>query len=501
MKKLCVLKFETISGNKYIYDAMTGSVVAYDEILYDCIKLYEKNSLSYVKKQLLKKYDNTLKINAAIVFVKKYVKKFNAFYKTEHQVEIECKYKYNFDEEVIDAYLYKIGQMEQLVLNVTEDCNMRCKYCYLSETYKNTRNRTEKKMDLDVAISALDYFFSKMKKIKKINPGKICVITFYGGEPLLNFKLIKDCIEYIKKKCPLRYILNITTNGILLSGNIARYLVENNVYISVSLDGNKENNDRNRLDCNGHGTFEIVYNNLKKFHLEYPFYEKINVMSVFDYNTNLSENNKFFNENYLPRVAFINQVLSHNTDYYKQFDDEIIKKFFEEYRYFLEKYIQNKSQNIYPSQYTDILFELGVAVVLSRLRANDVKNSILPYTGTCVPGTKISVRTDGKFDICEKVDYNYSIGECKTGLNNKKIIDIIKDYNRKITSECGFCPLYKACTMCFSTAQGENSFEKKDCKSLIDNFIFQLSLVYSLYENNADAFMYFDKRIEWLLMS
>lgn len=140
--------------------------------------------------------------------------------------------------------------MYQLILNVTEDCNLRCKYCYLSEEYDFTRNRTSKMMSSEIAIKSLDYFFDKLKKIKEFNPGKTCTITFYGGEPLMNFEVVKQSIEYAKKHCPVSVVFNMTTNGVLLKDSTLDYLVKNEVNITVSFDGTRENSNKRVFEKN-----------------------------------------------------------------------------------------------------------------------------------------------------------------------------------------------------------------------------------------------------------
>jgi len=178
-------------------------------------------------------------VKRGLSFVEKYSRLFTGFYKTSEQVKREQQFIDRFDEQEVEICLFKLGYFGQIVLNLTENCNLRCKYCFFSESYDNTRNRTDKIMSEKTAIDALDYYFKEFKKVLMYNPGKKCVVTFYGGEPLLNFEIIKKCVEYTKENCPSEYIFSITSNGLLLQNEIAEYLVSNDFYISVSLDGNK----------------------------------------------------------------------------------------------------------------------------------------------------------------------------------------------------------------------------------------------------------------------
>ena len=175
------MSFNTYSGNTYIYDARTGCIFASDEILMDAIELFQDNSIDETRQKLLAKYENKDKIEGALSFISKITQKWNAFYKSDNDIRKEKRFIYNFNEEAIKICLYKLAQMSQLILSVTEDCNLKCKYCIFSETYSNTRNKTANVMSKDTAFSALDYFFDKMKDISYVHPGKICSITFYGG--------------------------------------------------------------------------------------------------------------------------------------------------------------------------------------------------------------------------------------------------------------------------------------------------------------------------------
>ena len=498
-RMICVIPFQTGNNNSYIYDANTGCVFASDEVINECIELHRLLPIDEVRKKLTEKYGDNEKVNSAVCFVEKMVTVKGAFYKDAVRIHEESKYINEFNAEDVKACLYQYCMMEQMVLNVTEDCNLRCKYCFFSEPYHNTRNRTKKMMTEEVAFRSLDFFFDRMREMNKVHPGKICAITFYGGEPLVNFELIKKCVAYIKENCPIRYMLNITTNGLLFKDEIADFLYENNFFISVSLDGNKENHDRNRVTENGSGSFDIIYKNLKAFQNKYPHYENIKIVSVYDYATTLMENNEFFNKENLPQITFVNQVLGKDTNYYERFDEEMVKKFFGEYGEVLKTYIQNKKDGKLPKEYADIMTELGTVLVLIKLGADDMKNPILPYTSTCVPGTKISVATDGKFYICEKVDCSSSIGSYKDGLDYDAIVEVIKSYNQSVTKGCSMCPLYRVCSACFSTTSTENGFTKPNCAGLLEFFKSQLTLVYTILENNPKAYEYFTGRIEWML--
>ena len=286
----------------------------------------------------------------------------------------------------------------------------------------------------------------------------------------------------------------------MLNGEIADYLIKNEFYISISLDGDKINHDRNRVFEGGIGSFERVYENLLILKKKYPEYDRLSLMSVYDYGTDLMRNQDFFKNNTLiPKLTFINQVLERNTDYYDQFNDEDIQRFVSEYGEIYRLYIENKKENLYEYSYASVMGDLGVAAVFLRQKAKDSRLPMIPYTGTCIPGMKISVRSDGNFEICERVGDDKIIGNIDEGIDYSKIVKIIQRYNEDVTKECACCPLYKACPVCYSFTSSSNGFEKMNCNNIIENFRAQLSISYSILESNPNAYDYFTNKLEWAL--
>lgn len=153
---------------------------------------------------------------------------------------------------------YAKGKIVQhLRLNVTENCNLDCTYCYerVSNIYAKKRI-----MGWEVAKKAIDEFLA----ITKANQQKHISIRFFGGEPLLNWKVVKQSIDYAKSQVDedthLNFIIN--TNGTLLNQEIAKVLAENRVSIALSLDGVGDSHDKTRKYINGKGSFGVIDKNI-----------------------------------------------------------------------------------------------------------------------------------------------------------------------------------------------------------------------------------------------
>ncbi len=113
------------------------------------------------------------------------------------------------------------------------------------------------------------------------------------------------------------------------------------------------------------------------------------------------------------------------------------------------------------------------------------RRSLIKYTGNCIPGSNIFVDIKGDFHMCEKVTRNWKIGDIKSGLDFKKILEIINCYNFTI-SNCDKCVIRNNCPTCFAihSSSGSLNVNDDDCKSNISNYKKCLELTYSVLEKN-----------------
>ncbi len=453
------------------------------------LNLYENNSRAEIAKILSGKY---LKedIKTYYDIINRWVNKFNAFFFTKINEKI-C----SPSEKELIQYI-SINGFQQLTLSITEDCNLRCKYCSYSDAYFYTREHNKKRMSFSTAKKAIDYYFTMFKKVWKRNPYKRPTIGFYGGEPLLNFKLVRESIEYINSKFPEfkeKMLYTITTNGTLLTESVIDYLVSNDVSIVVSLNGDKYEHDRLRIYKDGTGTFSVVIKNLQKLKYKYPNYSKGIIQSCYDWGTDLIRVKKFFDSNRkkLPFHILNSMISSSFTNYYSRYNERDKKNFKEQIRFLHKEYFYREIKGVnYTTDYLDYLLGANYRAILIQQTIARGNLPFLPYTSTCVPGEKICVRYDGTYHICEKINHRFTIGDVEHGLNFEKIKNITTLYNRQIAANCTLCPIKRLCPACFSTF-AENSAFKKDppeyCESTIKFTKDQLSYIYSMLEENPKA--------------
>ena len=160
------------------------------------------------------------------------------------------------DNPVIPA---KSEYVKALCLHICHDCNLRCEYCFAGTgTFKGKREF----MSEEVALKAIDFL------IENSGDRKVLETDFFGGEPLMNFDVVKKTVEYANEraaKLGKKFLFTMTTNGVLLKGEIADWLNANMENVVLSLDGRKEVHDAVRKTVNGKGSFDVIIENFKNF--------------------------------------------------------------------------------------------------------------------------------------------------------------------------------------------------------------------------------------------
>ncbi|OOM11319.1 radical SAM protein [Clostridium saccharobutylicum] len=165
-----------------------------------------------------------------------------------------------------DNLEYHLGRhINQITLQVTQKCNLRCSYCAYSK-FDNLgqRNHSNKEMTIETAKKAVDFL------LEHSYDGEKAVISFYGGEPLLKFNLIKEIVSYAKENFVGKELsFSLTTNATLLNEEIMEYSINNNIDIMISIDGPEEIHDLNRKFADGTGSLAKILDNLQKLKSKY----------------------------------------------------------------------------------------------------------------------------------------------------------------------------------------------------------------------------------------
>jgi uncharacterized protein len=146
--------------------------------------------------------------------------------------------------------------LQTLVMNLTNQCNLSCEYCYeFGEDKVATPEGKPKFMDFDTARASVDFLMASSGGRRAVH------ITFFGGETLMNFPLLKRVVEYANAQAADRgrfVDFSLTTNATLLTPPIIEYLASNRIGVTVSIDGTKESHDKFRVFANGRGSYDVI---------------------------------------------------------------------------------------------------------------------------------------------------------------------------------------------------------------------------------------------------
>lgn len=241
-KKPQVYQFK-MWGHRFAVDVESGNFFEIDKLVSDAISLIVRYSEQEVQEQLTAKYGMKA-ARGAIDNIKKLKQAKLLFYSSGNRKVLETK-----------------REISDLTLNIVNNCNLRCGYCW---NRSGAYSKIEKKrmMNSKIAFQAIDLL------IKESSGKKDLVIDFYGGEPLLNYGLIRDVVGYCRSSAAenrkkFRFLL--ATNGTLLNFNKAKFLIENGVDVAVSLDGSRQIQDKQRPFKNGEGSYDTIMDNLHSF--------------------------------------------------------------------------------------------------------------------------------------------------------------------------------------------------------------------------------------------
>lgn len=362
-------------------------------------------------------------------------------------------------------------QVFQLVLQITQACNLTCIYCPYANSQDNhlSRSHTNKMMNFETAKKAIDFLADHSDASKEL------FISFYGGEPLISFSIIKECVEYADKIFEGRDIrYAVTTNATLLTDDMIRFFYKKRFYITFSLDGPKDIHDKHRLRIDGSPTYEDVMSVLEKTIEIYGDIDKglISINMVINPEDNLDNIIKWL-ENSILKTIEIRSCLIENDYLERKFfsTDEYTEKYNYQYALGLLDYLQ-----IVQGLNISSVIEPEISSITSDYSKLQCDNVLLPDvsapSGPCVSGVrKLFVNTDGLFYPCEKVNElakSMIIGDINTGFNVQRIkehLNIAKLSHEK----CRNCWVQNHCSICQRQAEDGNVLSNK--KNMFCNWV------------------------------
>ena len=345
-------------------------------------------------------------------------------------------------------------KLRKITLQVTQACNLRCKYCiYSDDVNPHQRSHSSRRMTWATAKKGIDFLWEHSVDSPEVNVG------FYGGEPLLEFALIKRIVAYAKKTFDGKKIsFSLTTNGTLITDEMINFLSEENIHLVVSLDGPKEIHDKSRVFADGRGSFDTVIGNVKKFRDRVPEYAKRIAFSVvvdplndYDCINEITIMAKDMNShNFL--AAIVDKDYDNNCDSLIFSEEYTWKSRYHEFLALLSLFIR------YPEECVSALARSSLGLLVKKMNQKRASAPLRPVdvpSGPCIPGQlRLFVNADGRFFPCERVS-ELSTATCIGSLDNgfdveqaSKLLNI-----GKLTPQaCKRCWSFRSCTLCAKRA-------------------------------------------------
>ena len=238
------------NGYDIVLDVNSGAIHVVDDVTYDVIEMYAARE------------------NAADTSAEEIVTALSGKYGKEEveeaidEVQTLIKNEELFTKDTYENYMMDFKKrptvVKALCLHIAHDCNLACRYCFAEEGEYHGRRAL---MSFEVGKKALDFLVANSGSRVNLE------VDFFGGEPLMNWQVVKDLVAYGREQEKIHnkhFRFTITTNGMLLTDDKIDYINEEMSNVVLSIDGRKEVNDRMRVKVDGSGCYDRIVDNYKK---------------------------------------------------------------------------------------------------------------------------------------------------------------------------------------------------------------------------------------------
>ena len=240
-----------LNGYNIVLDICSGAVHAVDEVAYDIIALFLEKTREEIISLMAEKYASREDISKEDI---------------EECYEQVCELKESGSLFTPDNFEGSAGRLKEktagvvkaLCLHIAHTCNLNCSYCFASQGKYHGERAV---MSFEVGKRALDFLIENSGSRRNLE------VDFFGGEPLMNFQVVKDLVAYarsIEKEKGKNFRFTLTTNGVLIDDDVIDFANRECSNIVLSLDGRKEIHDRYRVDYAGNGSWEKIVPKFQK---------------------------------------------------------------------------------------------------------------------------------------------------------------------------------------------------------------------------------------------
>ena len=413
MKDIMIHQYK-FNGRNIVLDVCSGAVHVVDDPTYDIISMFETNDLETIKKAVAEKYKDRDGVTEKDVE--------NCYAQLlEMQKNGQLFTSDAFEPMAGTLKARTSGVVKALCLHIAHTCNLNCSYCFASQgKYHGERAL----MSYEVGKRALDFLIENSGTRRNLE------VDFFGGEPLMNFDVVKQLVAYarsIEKEKNKNFRFTLTTNGVLVDDDVIEFSNREMSNVVLSLDGRKEVHDRYRVDYAGNGSWEKIVPKFQKFvnarggknyymrgtftHANPDFLEDIKTML-----------NLGFSELSMEPVV----AASDDPAALTEADKPVVMKQYED----LAKLMLERDKEGKPFTFYHYMIDLkGGPCIYKRISG-------------CGSGTEyMAVTPWGDLYPCHQFvgDEKFKLGDIWSGVNNKKIQDEFASCNVYAREECRDC--------------------------------------------------------------
>ncbi len=402
-----------LNGYNIVLDTCSGSVHAVDEVAYDIIEMYKTHSAEEITSKILEKYkdqpDVTKEEIAECLEDIKTLEESGKLFTEDKFENLAIDYKNN--SNVVKA----------LCLHVAHTCNLSCSYCFASQgKYHGDRAL----MSFETGKQAFDFLIANSGTRKNLE------VDFFGGEPLMNWDVVKKLVEYarsVEKQHNKNFRFTLTTNGVLIDDDVIDFANKEMSNVVLSLDGRKEVNDTFRVDHTGRGSYDLIVPKFKRL-VEKRGGKDYYMRGTFTHNNVDFTNDIFHMADLGFKELSMEPVVCPPGDPYA-LTDEDLPKLKEQYEILAKEMIRRKKAGNGFTFYHYMIDLTNGPCIYKRI------------TG-CGSGTEyMAVTPWGELYPCHQFvgDPKYSLGNVWTGVTRKDVQDEFRTCNAYARKECKDC--------------------------------------------------------------
>jgi len=484
---------------KYVYDVNSNRVMRVNDLHWAVLSNWDKSDCEIAASAPGSAEREVSEMRAKI----RGLSESNELYSANRPKAVKAAFNREYAEKTL------MTDCTQLILCVSERCNLRCKYCYYTGGRTAERRHSHSLMTWETAEKALRFFLPRcqgtlakwkeqrlaIKSGQEIPAGDAAnrpCVGFYGGEPLTNWPLMKRVIEYVRAQDNGgEYMVNCTLNGTLLTPEIAKFMAAKEVHLNISLDGPREYHDRYRRFANGRPSWDTVVKNLRWMNENLPEYyrEHVGLLGVMAPPLDLLKLAEFV-EDWEPMpgngIRFNGVQTEDPPCFWNSLDPDQKKIAGKEqlWNEYVEAAVAGKLSFARPPdpgkeerrlRMLRQLYDISLGLAYCRTGRMYAGKALLPPTiylnfGMCLPGQeRVYVRVDGKILPCERLPSqapDLIIGDVDRGFDMDAIMNIC-DQNAAVSADqCVKCWNVLMCSIPCAMLVNEEGRISRDSKSV-----------------------------------